>query len=118
MLGSPLSCALAIWMGFFVLGDEKITWWGDLVVIVLALLPPVTAVVLGARSGRTGNSLGALASAIAAAWLTFVVMFYVGANYIWAGEPGTGPAALAVSMALVAGGVEATWVRKSGHHPA
>ena len=104
-------------MGFFVLGDEKITWWGDLVVIVLALLPPVTAVVLGARSGRTGNSLGALASAIAAAWLTFVVMFYVGANYIWAGEPTTGPAALAVSLALVAGGVAAAWVRKSDHHP-
>jgi hypothetical protein len=49
--------------------------------------------------------------------LSFLVMFYVGANYIWPGEPTTGPAALAVSLALVAGGVAAAWVRKSDHHP-
>jgi hypothetical protein len=106
---------LAIWRA---LGDEYARWWDDLVVLAFTLLPPVTAVVLGARSGRTGNRLGAFASAIGAAWLTFVVMFYVGANYLWAGEPGTGPDVLAVSIALVVGGVEGALVRKSGHHPA
>jgi hypothetical protein len=73
---SPVGCLVALWMAFFVLGDESITWWGDLVVIALVTGPPLAGMVLGVRSERSGNGLGTHALAACAAWLGFLLTFW------------------------------------------
>jgi hypothetical protein len=94
------------------LGAQEGQWWGDVSLIGLTLLPPMACVVLGVRSGRTGNRLAALATEIASGWLTFFVTFFVGANSVWTGESLYAPAALAITMAVVVvGAIIAGWHR-------
>ena len=100
----PLAIAVAL--------AEQDTGRGDLVFIAWTLLLPAVGIALGVRSGRTGNRWGALATAFGSAWLTFVVVFYLGANYILAEANDSVSAALAVTMAVIVGGaVEAAWYR-------
>lgn len=99
------------------LGAQEGQWWGDVSLIGLTLLPPIACVVLAVPSGRTGNRFGALATETASAWLTFIVTFFVGANYVWTGESLFAPAALAITMALVVIGVIITgWHRFWSRH--
>lgn len=111
-LSSPVSCAVAIWMSFFVLGDENITWWGDVIVALMVFGPPVLAVVLGTRSGRSGNRLGDHASAVAAGWAGFLVTFWYAANYPFNGESGAVPLALGALAALALAGVVEALARR------
>jgi hypothetical protein len=95
------------------LGNQDDDWVPGLVSLALALLPPVGGVMLGVRSARTGNRLGGLATAIGSAWLTLIVAFFVGANYLWSGESLVSPNVLAVVLAVIVGGaVEAAWNRR------
>ncbi len=85
---------------------------GDAILAVVVLVPPIATIWLGFRSGRTGNHLGGLATAVAGAWLTFITVFWIGANSVWSGESTAAPLALAILMALaVAVAVEAAWRR-------
>lgn len=80
--------------------------WGYLVFVVFVLLPFVAGVVLGVRSGRTGNPLGALAAAIGSAVITFVVTLNIGANFVWTGKSGNSgySEALGAILALIVAG--------------
>lgn len=101
------------------LSAQEGQWWGDVSLIGLTLLPPIAAVVLGVQCGRTGNRLGALATETASAWMTLIVIFFVGANYVWTGESLYAPAALAITMALVVvGAIIVGWHRLWSRHPA
>ena len=115
ILSSPVFAALAIWMSFFVLGDENIRWWGDLIVLVLVFAPPLVGAALGARSARAGDLPGVHAAALASSWVAFVIMFWLMANYPYNGESGVMPISLAViTGAVVATGVESWyWLRRS-----
>lgn len=113
ILSSPVFAAVAIWMSFFVLGDENIRWWGDLIVLLLVFAPPLVGAVLGGRSARAGNLPGAHAAALASSWVAFVLMFWLMANYPYSGESGAMPILLAaITAVVVAAGVEGWyWVR-------
>ncbi len=103
------------------LANQDDDWLLGLVSLALALLPPVGGILLGVRSARTGNRLGGLATAIGSAWLTLIVAFFVGANYLWSGESLVSPNVLAVVLAVIVGGaVEAVWYRlwKAPHRSA
>jgi peptidoglycan/LPS O-acetylase OafA/YrhL len=103
------------------LGNQSDEWLPNLISTALVLLPPVAGVLLGVRSANSGNRLGGLATASGSAWLTFIVIFFVGANYIWGGESLVAPSALAMVLAVIVGGaVEAAWYRlwKAPHHSA
>lgn len=103
------------------LGNQEDEWLPNLISTALALLPPAGSVVLGIRSARTGNRLGGLAAAIGSAWLTLIVTFFVGANYLWSGESLVAPEVLAVVLAVIVGGaVEAACHRhwKPSRHSA
>ena len=115
ILSSPVFAALAIWMGFFVLGDENIKWWGDLIVLVLVFAPPLAGAAIGARSARAGNLPGVHAAALASSWVAFVIMFWLMANYPYNGESGAMPISFAViTGVVVAAGVEGWyWLRRS-----
>jgi hypothetical protein len=119
LLLSPVLCVAAIWMSFFVLGDEDIKWWGELIVMLMVFAPPVAAAVLGVRAGRSGNGLGTHAAAVAAASMAFVIMFWYLANYPYNGESGAMPLTLAVITAvLVAAATEGGWYWfRSRQHP-
>lgn len=80
LLTPPLG-ALAIYSAFFVLGDENITWWGGVLVLLLAFGPPAVGAVLAARSALSGNRAGAHACAVAAAWWAFWIAFWYLANF-------------------------------------
>lgn len=94
-------------MSFFVLGDENIKWWGNLIVLLMVFAPPVAGVVLGVRSARSGNRGGTHAAAVAAALIAFAIMFWYAANYPYNGESGAMPMTLAaISAVLVAAAIE------------
>ena len=98
----PLAIAVAL--------AEQETGWGDVVFVAWTLLPPALAIALGVRSGRTANRWGVLATEFGSAWLTFVVVFYLGANYILTEANDSVSAALAVAMAvIVEGAIGAAW---------
>lgn len=110
LLLSPVFAVLAIAVGFGMGEDTK--WWGDLIVVGLALVPPIAAFALGVWAARTGNRVGALAAAVGAAWLTFVIVFFVGANSVWTGESSVWPLTLAaIAGVLVGAAVETHWSR-------
>lgn len=115
ILSSPVFAALAIWMSFFVLGDENIRWWGDLIVLALVFAPPLVGAAIGARSARAGNLPGVHAAALASSWVAFVIMFWLMANYPFNGESGAMPISLSVITGVVAAaGVEGWyWLRRS-----
>lgn len=100
-------------MGFFILGDENIKWWGDAIVLLLAFTPPVVGAVLGVRSALSGNRFGAHAAAVAGAWIGFWGAFWYLANYPYNSESSVVPAILAgVAAAVACAGVEAWyWLR-------
>ena len=103
------------------LGNQEDAWFPNLIATTLAILPPATGILLGVRSARSGNHLGGLATAVGSAWLTLIITFFVGANYLWSGESLVGPNALAIILAvLVAGAVEIAWNRawKAPRHSA
>jgi hypothetical protein len=104
-------------MSFFVLGDENIKWWGNLIVILMVFAPPVVAAVLGVRAAQSGNRLGTHAAAVAGALMAFAIMFWYAANYPYNGESGAMPLTLATLTAvLVAAAVEGAWQWFSSHH--
>ena len=110
----PLAIAVA-------LGNQDNEWLPNLISAALALLPPVGGMLLGIRSARTGNRLGALATASGSAWLALIVTFFVGANYLWSGESLIAPNVFALVVAVIVGGaVLAAWYRfwKTPHQPA
>ncbi len=119
----PVRSSLSAWLTLFVwaalypvaLGVAfalQDTAGGGAVLLAWTLLPPATGIALGARAARTGNRSGALATAFGLALVTFLVVFYVGANFLLTDFNDSAPAALAVAMALVVGGaVEAAWHR-------
>lgn len=108
---SPVMFVVATWMGFFLLGDEDIKWWGDVIMGVLMAAPPVTALVLGIRSAMSGNRLGAHATAVAAAWVGFMATFMYAANYPYNGESLTMPAVLGAVAAIVLSSAVEVWDR-------
>lgn len=110
---APLTSALMYPMTIVVaLGNQQDEWFANVVSIALALLPPIGGILLGIPSARSGNRMGALAIAIASAWLTFIAVFFVGANYLWSGASLLAPILLAVVLAVtVFGSVEAAWNR-------
>jgi peptidoglycan/LPS O-acetylase OafA/YrhL len=112
---SPVMYVVAIWMAFFVLGDEDIKWWGNLIVVLLLAAPPVTAIVLGARSARSGNRLGAHATALSVAWVSFVTAFWYAANYPYNGESLVMPTIWGILAAILLGAAVEGWDRLSNH---
>jgi hypothetical protein len=117
LLLSPVLCVLAVWMSFFVLGDENINWWGELIVGVMVLAPPVAAALLGVRAARSGNRLGTHAAAVAGGWLTFLIMFWYAANYPYNGDSAVVPVTLGIiSALLVAAAVESVCYWLVDHH--
>ncbi len=117
MLLAPAVYVLAIWMAFFILGDENIKWWGDLIVLLMVLGPPLAGFALGIRSARSGNPMGAHASALAGAWTAFMGMFWYAANFPYNGESGVMPVVLGVITAAVAALAVELWYRLRGRHP-
>ena len=94
------------------LGNQDNEPLSKLISAALALLPPVGGILLGGRSALTGNRLGGLACATSSAWLTLIVMFFVGANYLWSGESLIAPNVFALVVAVIVGGaVLAAWHR-------
>lgn len=114
LLLTPALGAVAIWMSFFVLGDENIKWWGELIVAVLVVAPPIAGLLLGVRSALSGNRLGAHAAAVAAAWLAFWIMFWYLANYPYNSESGAIPLSVAAVTAVVVGAGVEGWYRLRG----
>jgi hypothetical protein len=120
IVASPAFAALAIWMSFFVLGDENIGWWGDVTVLLLVFAPPLVGAGLGARSARAGSQPGVHAVALGGAWIGLLLVFWVMANYPYSGESGLLPISYAlITGAVVAAGVEGWYwlrVRRSRTH--
>jgi energy-converting hydrogenase Eha subunit A len=117
ILLTPVLSVLAIWMGFVVFGDENVKWWGDLIVLSIAFAGPVAAIALGIRSARSGNRLGVHATAVGAAWVAGVMMFWYAANYPYNSESGVVPALLGVVVALVVAAAIEAWYRFRRHGP-
>ncbi len=111
LLLTPVLGVMAIWMAFFVLGDENISWWGSVIVLLLAFAPPVAGAVLGVRSALSRNPRGAHASAVAAAWLAFWFAFWYLANYPYNSESAAVPLWLSAVVAAVAGAAVEAWYR-------
>lgn len=111
LLLTPALGVLAVWMAFFVLGDENIRWWGSAIVLLLAFAPPAAGAVLGVRSALSGNRFGAHACAVAAAWFAFGVAFWYLANYPYNSESAVAPLWLGAVAAAVAGAAVEVWYR-------
>ncbi len=102
------------------LGNQQDEWLPNLIATMLALVPPIAGVLLGIRPAKSGNRLAGFATAVGSAWLTLIVTFFVGANYLWSGESLVSPNLLAIILAGIIGGtVEASWYRfwKRQRHP-
>jgi hypothetical protein len=106
---TPVLGLLAIWMAFFVLGDESIKWWGSVIVLVLAYGPPAVGAALGVRSALSGSRSGAHAFAVATAWFAFWVAFWYLANYPYNSGSASVPLLLAAAAAAVAGAAVEAW---------
>ncbi len=117
ILSAPVFAVLAIWMSFFVLGDENIKWWGDLIVLLLVFGPPLVGAVLGARSARSGSLPGVHAAALASSWVAFVIMFWLMANYPYNGESGVMPMSLGVISGVVLAAAVEGWYWLRTHRP-
>jgi hypothetical protein len=113
---------LLAWVVFYPLAigvalTQQDTASGEIALTAWTLFPPAVGIALGARAALTFNCWGALATALGSAALTFLVMFYLGANFLFEGSNDSVPALVAVTMALVVGGaVEAFWHRWFARH--
>lgn len=115
VLTPPLGL-LAIWMAFFVLGDENIKWWGSALVLLLAFGPPALGALLGARSAISGNHAGAHAGAVAAAWWAFWLAFWYLANYPYNSQSAAAPLGIAGAAACVASALVEMWYWRRTKH--